>query len=56
MSLTKSFFRKPGLATELDAALGRNAGVALYHTVLHLDGAAYGIDHTAKLNDDSDLA
>ena len=38
---------------ELDAALGRKAGVALDHTVLHLDGAAHGIDHAAELNDGS---
>ena len=35
---------------ELDAALGRKAGVALDHAVLHLDGAAHGVDHTAELN------
>ena len=36
---------------ELDAALGRKAGVALDHTVLHLDGAAHGIDHAAELDE-----
>ena len=36
---------------ELDAALGRKAGVALDHAVLHLDGAAHGVDHTAELNE-----
>ena len=38
---------------ELDAALGRKAGVALDHTVLHLDGAAHGVDYAAELNDGS---
>ena len=38
---------------ELDAALGRKAGVALDHTVLHFDGTAHGIDHAAELNDSS---
>ena len=38
---------------ELNAALGRKAGVALDHAVLHLDGAAYGIDHAAELNETS---
>jgi hypothetical protein len=36
---------------ELDAALGRKAGVALDHAVLHLDGAAHGVDHAAELNE-----
>ena len=36
---------------ELDAALGRKASVALDHAVLHLDGAANGVDHAAKLDD-----
>ena len=36
---------------ELDAALGRKTGVALDHAVLHLDGAANGIDDAAKLDD-----
>ena len=35
---------------ELDAALGRHAGVALDHAVLHLDGAAHGVDHAAELD------
>ena len=38
---------------ELDAALGRKAGVALDHAVLHFDGAAHGVDHAAELNDGS---
>jgi hypothetical protein len=38
--------------SKLDAALGRQASVALDHAVLHLDGAADGIDHAAELNDD----
>jgi hypothetical protein len=33
-----------------DAALGRHAGVAFDHAVLHLDGAAYGVDHAAKFD------
>ena len=36
---------------ELDAALGRKAGVALDHTVLHLNGAAHRVDDAAELND-----
>jgi hypothetical protein len=35
---------------KLDAALRRKAGVALDHAVLHLDGAAHGVDHTAELH------
>ncbi len=35
---------------ELDAAILRHAGIALDHAVLHLDGAAHGIDHTAELD------
>jgi hypothetical protein len=38
-----------GTDAELDATLGRKAGVALDHAVLHLDGAAHGIDHAAEL-------
>jgi hypothetical protein len=38
---------------ELDAALGRKASVALDHAVLHLDGAAHGVDNAAKLDDAS---
>ena len=38
---------------ELDAALGRHAGISLDHAVLHLDGAAHGVDHAAKLDDDA---
>ena len=38
---------------ELDAALGRKAGVALDHAVLHLDGAAHGIDDASELNEDA---
>jgi hypothetical protein len=38
---------------ELDAALGRKAGVALDHAVLYLDSAANGIDHAPKLDDDA---
>ena len=36
---------------ELDAALGRHAGVALDHAGLHLDGAPHGVDHAAELDD-----
>jgi hypothetical protein len=35
---------------ELDAALGRQASVALDHAVLHLDRAAHGVDHAAELD------
>ena len=35
---------------ELDAALGRQAGVPLHHPVLHLDGAAHRVDYAAELN------
>jgi hypothetical protein len=35
---------------EFDAAVGRHAGVALDHAVLHLDGAAHGVDHTAEFD------
>jgi hypothetical protein len=36
---------------ELDAALGRHAGVALDHAVLYLDGATHGVDHAAELDE-----
>ena len=36
---------------ELDAALGRHAGVALDHGVLHFDGAAHRVDHAAELDE-----
>jgi hypothetical protein len=36
---------------EFDAAFGRQAGIALDQTVLHLDGATHGIDNAAKLNE-----
>ena len=36
--------------TELDATVGRDAHVALDHSVLHFDGAAHRIDHAAKLD------
>ena len=35
---------------ELDAPVGGQADVALDHRVLHLDGAAHGIDHAAELD------
>ncbi len=35
---------------ELDAALGRQAGVALGQTILQLDRAAHGVDHAAELD------
>ena len=35
---------------KLDAALGRQAGVALNHAVLHFDAAAHGIDDAAKFD------
>jgi hypothetical protein len=36
---------------ELDAFLGRQAGVALDEAVLHLDRAAHGVDDAAELDD-----
>ena len=36
---------------ELDAALGRQAGIALDHAVLHLDGAAHRVDNAAELDE-----
>ena len=36
---------------KLDATFGWKAGIALDHAVLHLDGAAHGVDHAAELND-----
>jgi len=36
---------------EFDAALGRQAGVALDHAILHLDGAAHGVDHAAEFDE-----
>ena len=38
---------------KLDPALGRQAGVALDHTVLHLDGTANGIDDASELDEDT---
>ena len=38
---------------ELDAALGRQAGVALHESMLQLDRAAYGVDHAAKFDDEA---
>jgi len=38
---------------KLDASLGRQPGVALDHAVLHLDGAAHGIDHAPELDEDA---
>jgi hypothetical protein len=36
---------------ELDAALGRQTGVALHHAALHFDGAAHGVNDAAELDD-----
>ena len=36
---------------ELDAALGRQAGVALDQAVLHFDRAAHRVDHAAELDE-----
>ena len=36
---------------KLDPPFGRQAGVALDHAVLHLDGAAHRIDDAAKLDE-----
>jgi hypothetical protein len=38
---------------KLDTTLRWKTRVALDHAVLHLDGAADGIDHAAKLDDDA---
>jgi hypothetical protein len=38
---------------KLGTALGRQASVALDHAVLHFDGAAHGIHHAAKLDEDA---
>jgi hypothetical protein len=38
---------------ELELAIGWQAGVPLDHAVLHLDGAAHGVDHAAELNEAS---
>ncbi len=35
---------------KFDAALGRQAHVALDHALLHFDRAAHGIDHAAELD------
>ena len=35
---------------EFDAPVLRHAGIALDHTVLHLDGAADGVYHAAELD------
>jgi hypothetical protein len=36
---------------ELDAALGRQAGVAFDHAVLYFDGATHGVDHAAEFDE-----
>jgi hypothetical protein len=36
---------------KLNAALRRQAGVALDHAVLHFDRAAHGVDHAAKFDE-----
>ena len=38
---------------EFDAALGRQAGVALDHAVLHFDRATHGVDDAAKLGENA---
>jgi hypothetical protein len=35
---------------ELDAALPSHAGVTLDHGILHLDGAAHGVDDAAEFD------
>ena len=35
---------------ELDPAIRRQAGIALDHAILHLDGAAHGVDDAAELH------
>jgi hypothetical protein len=36
---------------KLDTLLGWQARVALDHASLHLEGAAYGVDHAPELDD-----
>src|SRR5271166_3876773 len=36
---------------EFDAALGRHTGIAFDEAILHLDGAAHGVDHAAELDE-----
>ena len=38
---------------EFDAALRRQAGVALDEAVLHFDRAAHGVDHAAELDENA---
>ena len=38
---------------ELDATLGRKPSIALDHAVLHLDGAAHGVDDASELYEDA---
>ena len=38
---------------KFDAAVRRQAAIALDHAVLHLDRAAHGVDHAAELDDRS---
>jgi hypothetical protein len=38
---------------ELDAALGRTAGVALDHAVLHFDGTAHSVHDASELYEDA---
>ena len=36
---------------KFNPALGRQAGIALGHSVLHFNGAAHGVHHAAKLDE-----
>src|SRR5207253_1073101 len=38
---------------KVDAAVGREPGIALDHAILHLDGAAHGVHDAAELNEGS---
>jgi hypothetical protein len=38
---------------KLDATLRRKASIALGHAVLHLDGAADGVNHASELDEDA---
>ena len=38
---------------ELDTSIGRHAGIAFEHGVLHLDGAPHRVDHAAELDEGS---
>ncbi len=53
MARRQHIIRKEARPWKLDAALGRETGVALDHAVLHLNGAANGVDHAAEFDEDA---